>query len=429
MASTLPSRALAQDVLGAERFERASVARSRYLRAMVYAGDLHEGFGEFERAIGLYRQVIRLCGKAHAQMEIEVLVPLCQAWLGLGHVSWQRGDFLAAMWAFERVYDVLSGTDVAPDIVNHAQRGLARVVWHRGEYDQALALATKAYGHAVSHGDVEAQAESLWIMGEVARMLGRRERASVYFDQAQQQYTSSRSLTGQARILLSRAQMARHAKAYEEARELFLEALTKYEGLGDRRGQGLCLNGLGEIWRFQDDLDAAYACYTKALEIFESIGAQYDIAVTTTNLGLVELRRRHVTAAERYLQDALALVVQKDYPYLLAGIGYNLALIKTMRGKGQEATEILAPVWEMHAKVPIADVDFAVPLEELGRMHIAQGSPQEAAALLRRARMFYDKVGSPKDLERVDGLLGLLGEARHEPGHPFGDLFEAEEEP
>ena len=405
-----PRRDEEQDLIfAAERFYRARVSRSRYLRALVYGGDLHEGLGDFEAAETLYRRVVRMCGKPAMETPLEVLVPLCQAWLGMGHVAWQRGDFVAAHWAFTRVWEVLSRGDVALDIANAALRGLARVAWHRGEYQEAAELAERAYALAEERGEQEARAESLWILGEVARMVAMKQGAAEYFERSMALYKALGMPTGLARNLLSQAQLARYHRDAEAAESLYRRALESYTSVGDRRGQGMSFNGLGEIARFQGDHAAASAHYARALRLFEGIGAQYDVALTSTNLGLLELRRGDLEAAERYLQAALDLTAERDYPYLVAGLGYNLALVKMMRGEGEQAEAILGPVWAINDRVPISDLDFAEPLEQLGALRAEQGSGREAAALWRRARAIYEELGLQGDLERVDELMRSLG--------------------
>ncbi len=388
-----------------ERFRKAKVSRSRYLRTLVYAGDLHEGLGGFRDAERIYRRVVKMCGKPSAEMPVEILVPLCQAWLGLGHIAWQRGDFTAADWAFRRVHDVLTGEDFAHDIANAALRGLARVAWLRGEYDEATSLATSAYENAIKHEDDESQAESLWILGEVARMVAMQSEAQRYFEESLEIYQTIQNPTGIAKILLSQAQLARYNKNFEVAKSFYQKALKEYGALGDRRGQGLCWNGLGESARFEGLFEDARGFYQRALKFFEGIGAQYDVAVTCTNLGLLFLRQRNLEAAEQYLHTAHNLVTEKDYPYLVAGIGYNLALVMMMRGREDEAMEILDPVWSMNERIPMSDLDFAEPLEQLGALRAREGSSQEATQLWNRARTIYEELDLKQDLERLEQML------------------------
>ena len=111
---------------------------------------------------------------------------------------------------------------------------------------------------------------------------------------------------------------------------------------------------------------------------------------------------------------ALTLVVEKDYPYLLAGIGYNLALIQTMRGKGEEANDILRPIWAMNERVPISDLDFAEPLEELGKLRAEEGDCLQARALWERALATYQELRLDEDIERLESLIATLPEVSEE---------------
>lgn len=405
-----------QWVLESEHFDRAHVSRSRYLRALVYTGDLREGLGEFGQAEPIYRRVVRMCGRPLAQMDIDVLVPLCQAWLGLGHIAWQRGDFTAAYWAFDRVFKVLEEADKAPDIAVSALRGMARVAWHRGEYEPATQMAKEGYERAVLIGDDESRAECLWILGEVSRMLADDDEAVSAFERSLAIYEQAMIPTGIARNLLSMAQLARYHKDFGRAKGLYERALHHYEALGDRRGAGHCYNGLGEIARFEERYEDARRMYVRALEIMEAIGAQYDVALTYTNLGLIEMRRRDLFAAERYLREARRLIADKDFPYVLAGIEYNLALVKAMKGEQEEASTILRTVIDLNERVPILDVDFAEPLEQLGSLHAEQGSLEQAADLWRRAGEIYRELRLDKDFERVQRRLAKVWSQHHEDG-------------
>ncbi len=385
------------------RFEQAQVSRDRYLRALARAGDLHEGLGEFDQAEAMYRRVVRMCGKPDATLPVDVLVPLSHVWLGLGHVAWQRGDFTAAHWAFERVQQVLEQADVAPDLAVSAQRGLARVAWHRGDYAQAEALARAGQTRAEALSDEDGQAECLWIRGEIARITGDGERARALYLQSLAIYQRAGIATGIARNVLSSAQLARYHRDFAQAQPLYEEALRRYEALGDRRGQALCYNGLGELARFEERLDEARQLYTRAVEIFRAIGAQYDVALSSTNLGLIAMRRRELERAEEHLRAARALIADEDFPYVLAGIEYNLALVKAMQGQDEESGDILRTVLDLNARVPMRDLDFAEPLERLGSLRARAGREDEAQALWQQAEVIYQALGLEEDVARVAG--------------------------
>lgn len=391
-------------------FERAHVNRSRYLRAQVYLGDLQEGLGLFDDAERIYRRVVLICGRPEAALEIDVLVPLCEAWLGLGHIAWQRGDFVAAHWAFERVYDVLIQAKKAPDVAVMAVRGLARVAWHRGEFELATTLANQGLELAESLHDDESRAECLWILGEVARMVANHEEAQRQYNASLAIYEQAMIPTGVARNKLSQAQLARQARDTARAEALYSETLEHYKRLGDLRGQALCYNGLGELARFGDNLAQARRYYEQALTLSESMGAQYDIALATANLGLIQMSLNDFDTAQEYLLQARALIADKDFPYVLAGIEYNLALVKANQGEHDEALTRLKTALDINKRVPVLDIDFAQPLEQLGTLRAATGSVEQAHELWRRARDIYKELGLEQDLSRVEQRLRTRAE-------------------
>lgn len=389
------------DVGDSARFEAAGVARAEYFDTLVKLGDLLEGFGEFDRAETAFRRVVRMVGRDRDALGEDILRPLGASWLGLGHIAWQRGDFDAAEWAFAKVRELVSEHAGLGLIDAQATRGLARVHWHRGEYNRARTLAQAALDSARERDNVDGEAESLWLLGEVDRMLGEGEAARRYYEESRELYNQIGRPTGIARNLLSMAQLARYHKAFGEAVTLYERALSRYETLGDRRGAGQCFNGLGDIARFQERYEDARDNYARALDIYQAIGAGYDVALVYTNLGLTAIALADYEAADEYLSAAGAMVTGEEYPYLLAGIEFNRALVKSLRGDDAQSDAILGDVLELAERFPIPDLDYAQPLERLGRLRAEAGEMGEAVELWEKAAEIYEELRLGEDLRRV----------------------------
>ncbi len=388
-----------------ERFEHAGLTAEEYLDTLVRLGELLEGFGEFDRAETAFRRVVRMVGKDREGLDKGILHPLGQGWLGLGHIAWQRGDFEAADWAFEKVRGLVADQPSLESVDEQALLGSARVCWHRGEYERARKLANLALESASQRGWMDAEAESLWLLGEVERMLGDGEAAREFYDDSLELYRKAEQPAGIARNLLSMAQLARYQKAFGEAGLLYGRALSRYETLGDRRGAGRSLSGLGDIARFEDRYDQARTHYTRALDIFEAIGAEYDVALVYTNLGLTAMARADYEAADEYLSAAGTMVTGDEYPYLLAGIDFNLALVKSLRGDEAQSEAILDDVLELSERFPIPDLDYAQPLERLGRLRAEAGDTGEAVELWQKAAAIYRELQLSDDLQRVQDYI------------------------
>jgi tetratricopeptide (TPR) repeat protein len=401
--SSLPS------VSDAERFERAGVTLSEYVDTLVRLGDLLEGFSEFDRAEKAYRRVVRMVAGDHEGLADDVLRALGLSWKGLGHIAWQRGDFEAAEWAFQKVRQLVEGREALRPVAESAARGLSWVFWHRGEYARASELTDAALASATARGDIAGEAASHWLLGEVDRMKGEGELAREHYETSLELYRQSDDPTGVARNLLSMAQLARYQKAFGEAQTLYQRALSRYETLGDRRGAGQCYNGLGDIARFEERYRDARRNYARALDIYEAIGAGYDVALVYTNLGLTAIALSDYEAADEYLSAAGNMVTGDEYPYLLAGVEFNLALVKSLRGDDAESEAILDDVLELAERFPIPDLDYAQPLERLGRLRAEAGDTREAVELWEKAAEIYRELELGEDLERVQGYIAGEG--------------------
>lgn len=425
-ASTAALR-LMDELLGLTEFARQSLDIERldelcstmsftarqYVELAVQLGDLHEGFGEYDKAEGYYRRVVRMVG-ARPMEQDWVIGALAQAWLGLGHLAWQRGDFEAAKWAFERVCRLVEGVEALEEVRASALRGLSQVAWHRGDYEEARALGEAALESARRRGDISGEARALWGLGEVARIRGDSESARQRFLAAQELYARASQPIGFARAVLSRAQVARYQKNFLQAEELYQRALRRYQALGHRRGMAQCLNGLGDVARFGGDFAAAQTFYQRALDLYEAMGAQYDVALVYTNLGLTAMGRSDFEDAKRFMEAARRLLAPEDYPYLQAGLELNLALVEEMRGDHKLSEELLERVMDLSERFPIPDLDYARPLEELGKLRSEAGYAEKAMKLWERARRIYSELSLPEDQARMEQLIARLAEESQE---------------
>ncbi len=393
------------DIDDGARFELAGVTVGEYVETLVHLGELLEGFGEYERAEATFRRVVRMVGRDHDRLAEDVLKALGLSWLGLGHIAWQRGDFEAAEWAFEKVRELVAHQDKLVEVDEDAARGLARVLWHRGEYERAGEIARAALDSATARGSDAGRAASLWLLGEVARITGEGEVARRRYRASLGLYRDLSDPTGIARNLLSLAQLARYHKAFGEAVTLYQRALSRYESIGDRRGAGQCYNGLGDIARFEERYEDARDNYAHALDIYQAIGAEYDVALVYTNLGMTAIALADYEAADEYLSTAGGMVTGDEYPYLLAGVEFNLALVKTLRGDDDESQAILGDVLELAERFPIPDLDYAQPLERLGRLRAEAGDSREAVELWRKAAAIYRELELGEDLRRVQAYI------------------------
>jgi eukaryotic-like serine/threonine-protein kinase len=394
------------EVLDEEVYKSAGLSTTDYLGVLSRLGDLAEGFGRFEEAEKAYRRVVRTVAKMITPPTDDgILGALGYSWLGLGEVAWQRGDFEAADWAFRKVREIAQRSEELASLDIDAVLGLARIAWHRGNYTQAEKLARVANRNASSLQRTHEEAESLWMLGETARILGHLVEAQNHYERSIAIFRREKMLHGIATNLLSMAQLARYQKLFDEARDLYIRALAHYDDLGDRRGAGRCHNGLGDVARLAEEHELADHHYGCALEIMETIGAEYDVAIVMANLGINAFDRGLLEQAESYLSASQMILRAEDFPYLLAGIDYNLALVKASKGETEAARSLVARGTDRNRNNPIADIDYAQPLERMAQLQADEGDWEAAVELWTRAGKIYEELGLDDDRKRIQTTL------------------------
>lgn len=377
-----------------ERFVAIGFSKVRLLQMLIDLGNLYEGFGDFAAAERTFRRVVVQVGPPEADLAPEIRASVAHAWLGIGHVSRQRGDLEGAWWAFERVLELSADLPDEPQVFERGTRGLARLSWLRSEYAEAERWGQMARESAASRGDLDGEAVALWMLGDVARVMGDHDVAAERYEGSLSRHQETSNQVGIARNLLSMGQLARHRHRWDAAKDLYSRALRLWRSLGNRRGAGQALNGLGEIARFQKRYADAAEAYVEATEIFASIGANYDLAVATANLGINALGLGQFEEAQAALESARKLIEDQNYPYLSAGIDFHRALLLEHQQHGDEP-----------ADAPVPELDYALPLEQMAELRAAKGEVEEASKLLRRAREIYRRLELDAEVERLDAAL------------------------
>lgn len=158
---------------------------------------------------------------------------------------------------------------------------------HMSHYDEAEAVAGRAFDLARRQGDKAAQAAALTALGAAINWRGEPTRAVPHLRTAVElsQQADDLQQETEAREALANALVG--VKAFAEARAEAEAALTLRETLDDRPGQAETLGTLGIICMEQGATGDAVACYRRALELCRAIGYRYGEARNLSNLGSV----------------------------------------------------------------------------------------------------------------------------------------------
>ncbi|RMH37702.1 MAG: hypothetical protein D6689_20840 [Deltaproteobacteria bacterium] len=424
----------------------AAGAAARYRRA---ADAARRSFYN-DKAIRLYARALACIGEADVAARIHL-------WHDLGSVYELKGDFEAALGAFERMLR-LSWVVASRAKAAVAFNKMGRVWRRKGDLQLALEYLTRGQDLFEQAHDSRGMAGSLDDIGHVLYLLGR-------YDEAYEKVTRGLAARGRrgdersiARSLSTLGNIQQMRGRFVEARNCHTEALELRRKIGDRAGVVASLNNLAVLAYELGDLDAARRGWQEALQEAEDIGALPLQALALANLGeLARVEGRHEESRRR-LEDALAICEEIDERRLTSEVLRNLAQLEHATGgagardHAQRALDIAraAGLREQEGRclITLGDVvagnlfdadrtdeqprdgevtgaesyyrrgvdllrdigneaELAKGLDRLGRYKIERGEIAAGAALLREARDIFARLGMSQCRE-VDQLLATL---------------------
>ncbi len=163
--------------------------------------------------------------------------------------------------------------------------GLGKVMYHTGEYDEALAQFTRAlqYSQEATH-----VADLHWRIGTVHEKRGEYDQALTNVSLGLAQLASDRARTVEtARLLTLQCRVHHQQGHFEEAIEAGEQALAIVEDTANYQEIAQAHNELGNAYEERSEPDNAIAHYERGLLILERIGDEHGAARVYGNLAII----------------------------------------------------------------------------------------------------------------------------------------------
>jgi len=328
------------------------------------------------------------------------------AWAEWSRLCRLQGDYDDADAHARRAVDC--GAHAREDVLQaSAFLALGLVNWERGEYERGLRLFRRGEGLSAAGRDRSLQARCRQEAANCFRRLGRLDQAKITFKQAMADFLATNDGVGAAGCLRGLGETARQGQELGEARRLLTQARSAYHREGHRWGEGMCLNALGEVLRYQGDLKRAEQTYRMALERLKAIGSP-DESYPRVNLALVHLEKGRYRQARRRLEESLATLKRLDRQPMIGSV--HLALLPCL-GHFRDWT-----AWDVHfnnakqilEETGIKDIDLARLAIKAGDVTLAAGSKARTREVWGFAVEHWEALGQVQEAaalrERLRGL-------------------------
>ncbi|WP_406055200.1 tetratricopeptide repeat protein [Streptomyces sp. NBC_01077] len=202
---------------------------------------------------------------------------------------------------------------------------------------------------------------------------------------------------------VQRAIAASARGAYGTARMLLLRALPVCEAAGDIEALAKCHEDLGLVNLKTRHLEAAERGYLAALRLFEQLGNDTNRAIVLHQLGQVCQERGAYGEAEEYLRASVALKRRLGNRAGVSNSTFHLGRVAQLRGDPELAEQCYRECLAID-EAQGAWEEVALDYGELGNLRAEQGLPEEAVPLMVRALSLNQQVKSGNAVLNITAL-------------------------
>ena len=222
--------------------------------------------------------------------------------LALERLVWYRGEYQQAQALARHGLSLLPAGDARRiNLLNH----LSEAYWRMGDFEEGRRYALKA-NHLGKQANVpQDRARSLGNLGIIARMQRQDDKAQKYFLQSLKLRRDLNDTVGIARSYANLGILAFSQGKLDNARRFYLRSLKLQRQISDENGIILNLLNLGEILSSEGNHDEAQKYIRRCLRIARKIGNRYAIAASLNTLGVAAFLKSEDEVAGNYLRQGL----------------------------------------------------------------------------------------------------------------------------
>ena len=283
--------------------------------------------------------------------------------------------------------------------------------------DQALAPCEDAYSVFLAAGNKSAAADALRNIGDTLGTLGKYQQSIETYERALNLLEGLGEHNKAGAVFNNMAIAFENKGNLDRAEHLYRAAKAEFGQAGDVTNQITATGNIADILYLRGNLPGADKLYQEALRIAGSVDSSE--AYLLYRLADLDLSRGRVQDAHRLARQAVEAfqATQGSYQYLtpaMLDLGEVLEAQADLSGARSQFEQSLAIAQKIGALINAAESQ-----EELARLAIEEGQPQQAEASLHNAIAEFEKEKSDPDLSSAYTLLsrallmqGRLVEAR-----------------
>lgn len=196
---------------------------------------------------------------------------------------------------------------------------------------------------------------------------------------------------------------------YDFALSHFRRSIAYGQRTGNERHISLCLLNMAEVYRLTGLWEQSLSCLNEAAEISRKFGSESELAHIEVNQAFTLIKRKDLplarVAANRAEHRFVALRNEKGRGEALQAKGKILML----EGYLPESEIYLREALILSQKTSNRGIE-AILLEDLGELHLKNGSTSTSFDFMKRAVALYKEIGNNREADRLKQRMDTQGE-------------------
>lgn len=316
----------------------------------------------------------------------------------LGSVALKRGDYTTAtQWlkaALERIGDRPALRRERAKVL----QGMARIGLWRGDYLQAIQLATEALDLWKALKGTREKLVALNVLSAAEYYRGRYTRASQLLREALELAKGAHATWGA--LLQDMSVEEDLERALDDAIADLKRGTVLRRGAGDAFGIVLSFSELGTYCDLRGDAEQNVRFYEASIQVYERMGSTQGHALSLNNLGVYHRLRGEAALALAAFERALAIHEGTNDRHGAAVTLQNLAMLGLALGDVDSAEQQARRALAFAKEIGIAWLSGHAH-RLLGRVAAARGDRETADSELARSEGVFRRLGNPRSLGDV----------------------------
>jgi len=259
----------------------------------------------------------------------------------LGKLYRIKADYPKAIHYHQKAFDLAQKTG---DLYNQIYSlNMMGVVYRRMDavksaleyHDKALDLAQRA--HSKDKNIIENIAISHNSIGNIYLLLQRDDLALKHFLAALKIEKEFNNQLGLAINYQNIGSIYEHKGHYDKALEYYRKSLAYNRRIHSKVGKIICNTSIGNLYLKQGKIKQALATIKPNLELAKALGDAYYMADIYVNMGKAYLQNKDYKQAEKYLNNGLAIALDKKIPSVAQEAYKEYSILKENQGNYEEA--------------------------------------------------------------------------------------------